>query len=84
MVVRAQAQDVLGYVRPKMRSAEWAEMSSLCVRAGGDLEGDPTDLASIGMPALDSLGDGAVADLSLYDGRATRNWPCCSSWRLEF
>jgi hypothetical protein len=33
-------------------------MSSLCVRAGGDLEGDPTDLASIAMPALDSLGHG--------------------------
>jgi hypothetical protein len=58
-------------------------MSSLCVRAGGDLEGDPTDLASIAMPALDSLGHGAVADLSLHDGCATRNWPCRSSRRLE-
>ena len=66
-----------------MRPAERADMRALCVRPGGDLEGDPTDLASIGMPALDSLGDGAVADLSLHDGRATGDWPRRSSRRLE-
>jgi hypothetical protein len=83
MVVGTQAQDVLRNVRTEMRPAERADMSSLGVRAGGDLEGDPTDLASIGMPALDSLGDGAVADLSLHDCCATRNWPCRSGRRLQ-
>ncbi len=83
MVVLTQTQDILRNVRTQMRSAEWADMSPLCVRTGGDLERDPTDLASIGMPALDSLDDSAVADLSLHDCCATRNWPCRSSWRLD-
>ena len=74
VAVRTEAEHIAGNVMAVVARAEWPDVGSFGIRAGGSSEPDLAYLAGEVVPLLDLQRDGGVTDQPV-----TRTWPA-SSW----